>query len=63
MARSKIYGMSYAHMLEHCGHKIEMNEYEIFSTSEPHTIEIRCLEKECEGEEPIIEIGTPENLE
>lgn len=58
LKREKMYYISWEALLGHVGHHIELE-----NPDGGTTIEIRCRTKECETEEPLVEITTSQPTE
>lgn len=57
--QKNVYCLQYDELRRHVGHKIELLDVWSWETNSEHGIEIRCLEEECEGGEPLLEADNP----
>lgn len=52
--------MDYEQLRHHVGHKLELQDVTDWSSNLETSIELRCMEKECEGCEPLLDMDNPE---
>lgn len=54
------YCLPYDELRCHVGHKVEIIDVWDWVTNRETSIEIRCLEEDCEGCEPLLEADNPD---
>ena len=57
--KKNTYQMMYDDLRQHVGHTIKLNEVWDWGSNSETGVEIRCLESECDGCEPLLEVDNP----